>query len=252
MKMGKLIDGLFSSISMFTVLPVPRREWNDENIRWILIFLPVSGLIIGGIHCFCFLALGKLAFNKLIKAFILMVMPFLFSGFLHVDGFCDTCDAWLSGKPPEDRRKILKDPNMGVFAGCALVLLFLLSYICSYSLPEKGIEPLLLVFIPVASRMAAAVCVMSLKGISESGLGALFKRHSKAGDIKVMWLCIGLGAVLAYMVSGMYGLGLFGVVFGFSAAAALGAYNSFKGFSGDLAGFAIVIGEASGLVMLAA
>ena len=58
---------------------------------------------------------------------VLAGWPWLATGFLHLDGFMDSCDAILSRRDLEERRRILKDPHTGSFAVISLVILTILS-----------------------------------------------------------------------------------------------------------------------------
>ena len=45
--MNKYFKSFLMAISMFTIIPLPRYEWDDEGGKNILKFYPLIGLIIG-------------------------------------------------------------------------------------------------------------------------------------------------------------------------------------------------------------
>ncbi|MBR4746042.1 MAG: adenosylcobinamide-GDP ribazoletransferase, partial [Desulfovibrio sp.] len=52
----------------------------------------------------------------LVSGAILCAFPFLITGGIHFDGFLDVTDAVKSWRDLDERRRILKDPNVGSFA----------------------------------------------------------------------------------------------------------------------------------------
>lgn len=58
-----------------------------------------------------------------VRALILCAFPWLVTGFLHLDGFMDVCDAVLSRCDLETRQRILKDSHCGSFAVICMILL---------------------------------------------------------------------------------------------------------------------------------
>ncbi len=58
-----------------------------------------------------------------LRAVLLAAAPWLVTGFLHLDGYMDVCDALLSRRDLATRQKILKDSHCGAFAVICMVLL---------------------------------------------------------------------------------------------------------------------------------
>ena len=76
--MNKYFKSFLMAISMFTIIPLPRYEWDDEGGKNILKFYPLIGLIIGLIWYGVF-KLFNLSFCLLaIITFMLSPFPFLF------------------------------------------------------------------------------------------------------------------------------------------------------------------------------
>jgi adenosylcobinamide-GDP ribazoletransferase len=182
---------------------------------------------------------------------VTVIIPFLAAGCLHLDGFMDTTDAVLSRRPLEEKRRILKDPHTGAFAVIMLAVLFIMQFAAVFVIIEKGRYFILLITIPVISRCCAALSILCLKTMPQSGYANMFRQNTG------MWhkIAIIFTAILVISLSGFFALttGLIAAVSavaGFTGALAW-AYKNMQGVSGDLAGFALVIGELCGLIAMA-
>src|SRR5439155_7026639 len=60
-----------------------------------------------------------------LAAFLVLLLWVIATGALHIDGFCDLCDALFGGPTPEERLQIMKDPHVGAFGLAGVVLLLL-------------------------------------------------------------------------------------------------------------------------------
>lgn len=81
----------------------------------MLACLPLIGLIVGGIWALC-AWLGSFLPQPL-AALLCAAAPWLITGFMHLDGYMDVCDAVLSRRDLETRQRILKDSHCGAFRG---------------------------------------------------------------------------------------------------------------------------------------
>ena len=210
------------------------------------------GLVVGGIWALCAGIFAKLGFTGFLAAAILAAVPFLVTGFFHLDGFLDCCDAILSRRDLATRQKILKDSRVGAFAVVSAVLLFLLSFAaladCSFSLIWRA-----LLLIPVVTRCMAGVAVETFAPMQTSQYAGSFA----AGKTKTQRRIL-LGMYIAVML--VVFLWLFSKPSCALAVAWAGlttilacrlARRNLGGMSGDIAGFSITLGELSGLLILA-
>ncbi|MDR2899639.1 MAG: adenosylcobinamide-GDP ribazoletransferase [Clostridiales bacterium] len=244
-----VIKGLLMSFSMFSVIPVPSLPWDEKEKRYIMLFFPLVGLVIGLLWYLVYAITLKLSLDTRLEAFIIMLMPFILSGFLHVDGFSDTCDACLSRRDLERKREILKDSHIGAFGVIALILLFMVNYISTLGYSQTLKAPFLLIFTPVLSRCTSGFFVFMLKSMHSSGLGSAFKSMRKKSDIYIMALYFIL-TLACIMLTG--GQGALFTGFGILICQVLSVYFSYRsldGFSGDLAGFSIVMAETCAVIM---
>ena len=112
----KLIRSCIVSFSMYSKIPMPQFKWNDDDMKYMLVFFPWIGAVIGlllmlwryiyshfGVADICYVCIGAL-------------IPIAVTGGFHIDGFMDTMDAFHSYKPREEKLAILKDSHIGAFA----------------------------------------------------------------------------------------------------------------------------------------
>ena len=159
--MKKYFKGFLMAISMFTVIPLPRYEWDDEGGKNIMKFYPVIGLIVGLIWYGAFRLLSLLGASIMVTTAITLITPFILTGMLHLDGYMDVCDALLSRRNKEEKLRILKDPHTGAFAVISVVMLFIVNFSGLYTVISNSIQgnsvnnntsAIGLILIPIISR----------------------------------------------------------------------------------------------------
>lgn len=238
--MSDWIYGFFMAWGMFLTIPCPKKIWRESARRKMLACLPLIGLIVGGIWALC-AWLGSFLPQPL-AALLCAAAPWLITGFMHLDGYMDVCDAVLSRRDLETRQRILKDSHCGAFAVICLALLVLCQW--AVFLSAEALPLWLLTLIPAASRACAALAVLTLRPMSTSQYSAMTR-----GGAPVVFAAIVLAAVCGLSV-------LLWDSFAPLAAAAcywLAAWYAFRqldGMSGDVSGFALTIAELGGAAVL--
>ena len=147
------IYGFFMAWGMFLAIPCPLKLWNEKARSKMICCLPLVGLVVGGVWLLAAYVgrfLPRSAAGLLIAA-----APWLATGFLHLDGFMDVCDAVLSRRDLPRRQEILKDSHCGAFAVISMVLLALSQW--SFAMAREELPLLPLLVIPAASRACAAL-----------------------------------------------------------------------------------------------
>lgn len=266
----KYIQAFFMSLGMFSSIPCPYRPWNEKARHLMLVFLPLVGLLIGFLWYGIYLLMEKMGIPLQLQAAVMMLYPYLITGLIHLDGFMDTADAILSRRPLEDQLRILKDPHTGAFAVISVGVLFVFCFASMLSAIEQvhfrqalniaeGDPMLALILIPVITRCCSAVAVLAGKPLAHSQYKEESGVNKPVGKIIAISL-MGLAAALAALA---VGAGLivqeanWSVLLVVAAAAAAylaaiaGVVRRLKGVSGDLAGYALTIGEAFAVVVLA-
>ena len=131
--MKKMFNAFVMTQSMFCSLPFPCKRWDEEARPYMLLFLPVIGLEVGLMWLLAHFALQYFELPKMVYGLIMCAVPYLVSGFIHLDGFLDVTDAISSWRPLEKRRAILKDSQVGAFAVIWCVFLMLAGFACFFN-----------------------------------------------------------------------------------------------------------------------
>ena len=235
------IYGFFMAWGMFLAIPCPKKIWSETARRKMLACLPFVGIVVGAVWALCAWLAWYLPHP--LGAALCAAAPWLVTGFLHLDGFMDVCDGILSRRDLETRRRILKDSPCGAFAVICMVLLAMAQWSAFLSVENVPLLPLALV--PVASRAAAAVAVLTLRPMSTSQYSAMVRGGAPlyvaaavlAAACAVPAVLWGSFAPLAAAVG--YGLAVWH------------GFRQFDGMSGDISGFGLVVAELCGAVVLA-
>lgn len=223
--------------SMFCSIPAPQ-IWDEKAKDKMLLFLPFVGLEIGILWAAVAWLCRLLHLPAFVTALALCAFPYLITGFIHLDGYMDVSDAVKSWRDLERRREILKDSHVGSFAVIGVVLLMIAQFALFASAPGDA-DFHILMFIPAVSRCCSALSVTGLKPMPTSQYAAQQKPKSHLVVLGVM-LCLFLAA--GFLLWGKYGFVLIGGVAGY-ALALRRAYRSLEGMNGDIAGYALTLGE---------
>jgi adenosylcobinamide-GDP ribazoletransferase len=116
-----IINGLITAVRTLTVVSVPGPEVKRRyySLPWFV----AAGLIIGLVQYYIgtFLFTWKSELLN-IAAFFMVVINYILTGGLHLDGLADSADAFGTVCNREKTLKILKDSHIGVFGAGAIVL----------------------------------------------------------------------------------------------------------------------------------
>ncbi len=231
----RIIETIFVAFSMFSAIPVPQKVWNEQNMRYALCAFPLVGVVIG-VVCWGWTSLcQQMGLSELLQGAGLCVIPVLITGGIHLDGYADTWDALSSHAPVEKKHEILKDPNMGVFAGIHLCCYFVVSFALWASLPQRSELMVLLGF--CLSRSLSGFAVASFPLAKDTGLAHTFASAADKKRVRVILLLISFGLCISLCLCGWNGI--------FMVMAALVSFfvyyqmavKEFGGLSGDLAGW---------------
>lgn len=266
------IKSLLLAFSMFSAIPVPRVEWNEKNMRYMMAAFPLVGVVITLLCVICFVFGIQCAYFRMkpipvsLLALVFTLIPVLVTGGIHVDGFMDTCDALASHAPREKKLEILKDSHSGAFAVLACVLYFLSYFVLSYELCdyflgadssqrfmnffEMLIEFAPFCFIFILSRLLSAFAVATFPIAKNSGLVHTFATAS-AKKFTALWCGIWFALISAALILLFDALGIFLVAPSLAVFVCyyFMAKRNFGGITGDTAGWFVQMCE---IVSLAA
>lgn len=245
-----IIKGFFMAWGNFCNIPCPYRVWDEGCRRIMLTMLPVLGLLMGGLWYGLARLLLWLSFPQMLLAAILTVFPFYISGFMHLDGFMDCCDAIFSRAPIEKKKQILKDSHVGAFAVIWAIVLFLMFFASIYSWAENGAAyPETLIAIPVLSRTIGSICILRgsrLEASQYKTLGA-----GSAGQLVFIVLFAAATAAACALLADILALVPSLLCLAAGGLAAAGAAKSLGGVNGDIAGCSIVCAECFAVICAA-
>lgn len=238
----KIPETIVVAFSMFSAMPMPRVEWNEDNMRYSLCAFPLIGVIMG---LFCWLwawVCGTLELPDILRGAGLCLIPVLVTGGIHLDGYADTWDALGSHAAPEEKQRILKDPRMGAFGGIHLCAYFVALFALCGSLREYQAGAIVILF--CLSRSLSGLAVASFPMAKNTGLAHTFA--AAADQKRVRWVLGGLSLVLMVllclgwrMMGAWMALAALGVFFWYRRV----AIREFGGLSGDLAGWFLQTAE---------
>ena len=233
--------------SMFCAIPCPVHTWDEEARPRMLLFLPLVGLEMGALWAGLGWLCGLLALPPLVRGIVLSTFPYLVSGWIHLDGFMDVCDAVGSCRSLERRREILKDSHVGSFAVFGVVRVMMTQFALCAS--GEG-DYRMLLFIPVVSRCCSALAVTVLRPMSTSQYAGAFREGIPKGQIGVLAVVMAVAVTAAVLLCGRSAIALVGGLAGYGWALRKG-FRSLDGMNGDISGFALTVSELGALAVWA-
>lgn len=233
----RFFEPMWIIINTYTVLPAPRFEWNEKNMRFSICFLPLVGLIIGAALYLWAWVSKALGIDGVFFAAAAAALPLLLTGGIHMDGFMDTADALASNQPCEKKLAILKDPHTGAFAVIYCGIYLLLSFGLYHALFQTQALPVVCLGF-ILSRALSALSAVTLPNARKEGMLNAFTEHAQKRAAVAAMLAVALLALL-FMVWISPSAG------GFAACFSLLAFHlyrrlamkQFGGVTGDTTGF---------------
>lgn len=247
----------------FCWIPCPYKKWDEAARPAMLTMLPLLGACLGLLTGVIWTLLVYLGASSLLTGAVVTAAYFLMTGFIHLDGYMDCCDAILPRHPDmERRREILKDPHTGAFAaiGMAMMLLVFAGSAAGISDAFSGAAAVTFALITTVSRAMSAATVLTAAPMQTSQYRNLEDRSpAKAGPVIVVTVLafIAAAAVIRFcsiqepmqeivccIASGLVTAAVC-LITGAADRRALGGMN------GDISGHMIVTGEMAGILTAA-
>ena len=238
-----MLKSLAIAFQMYSHIPIPSFQWDDSSRKYALCFFPLVGAVIGGVEILWFYLAALLDAPVLIGTAVATTIPFLITGGIHMDGFCDTVDALSSHQSMDKKLEILKDPHSGAFA-IIFAALYILLYFAGWS-AVSDIRVLNAVCIGfVLSRALSGLAAVTFKGARKDGmLQGMADSAAKKTTITVMLFYILLCAASLIMLCGWLGLLILCVNELVFLYYRITAYKKFGGITGDIAGWFLQLSE---------
>lgn len=205
------------------------------------VWFPVVGALVGAGVGGAWWGAFELWESIAVAAAIAVVVDLALTGMLHVDGLADSADGLLPHLPSSQRRlEVMSAPDVGAF-GVAVVVGALLLRFAALASTEPDVVPVLAVW-AVARAVAALVLATGTYARAE-GLASAFG----GGATAPVWI---VGAATAVAATVLAGPAAVACAIGAYAVVLLG-HARLGGYTGDVLGAAIVVGETTGLLVAA-
>lgn len=254
--MKKFITAFFMAWGYFLALPCPHKKWDNSSQHLMLAFLPAIGMVAGALWCLWAWFLRMFDIPQEIESLATMTFIFFISGFFHLDGFMDTCDALLSRRDMLERQRILKDSTVGAFSVISVILLiswWVVTFIFVIGRPDYW----MLFLIPVISRTMSAIHVLTRKPIGHSqyrdGFSSTERKSAVSITVFLAMMGVIISAILLKLTGGEPQTLVLTVVLMVSTSFAftVNATKQLGGMSGDISGYGLCLTELFGVIAVA-
>ncbi|GMT42978.1 MAG: adenosylcobinamide-GDP ribazoletransferase [bacterium] len=169
-----MIPAIRLAFTFLTRLPLSGlKEYDENDFKRCIKFFPVVGLVIGAIVCLTAEVLLAVGAREATVTFIVLTLPVLITGGLHLDGLADTADGFWGGKDKERALAIMKDSSTGPFGMTAVTLVMIGKFSALWVILNSGVVwPIVSAF--VLSRWAMAAVSFKAAYPRGSGTGKVF------------------------------------------------------------------------------
>ena len=233
---------MLGALSFLTVVG-PGRAPDRRAMAWFPIVGAAVGLVLAGV-----LRGAVELWDPVVAGALVVVADLAVTGMLHVDGLADCADGLLPHMDRPRRLQVMGEPDVGSFAVAVVALTLMLRWATLMSLAAGESGYLSLVGLWAGSRTLAAVVPSLVDYARPGGIATPFLAGSRR------WLLLWLvpAGVLLYLDDGLGGLVAIGVLVVSAASVVALAVRRIGGFTGDVLGAAIVVGETCALLALVA
>lgn len=243
----KIINSFIIAFAMYSKIPMPKARWEKENMRYVMCFFPWVGAVIGTLFTLWGFFGNLLSVGHILYTIVLLLLPVVITGGIHLDGLLDTADALSSYQPKERRLEILKDSHAGAFAiiVCAAYFIAYFGFLSELSYPMISLVSMGFFL----SRALSGYAIATFPCAKDSGLAATFSSSADKTRARVILLVEIIGCGMLMVVKNPWAGGA-------AVAAALLCFwyyyhmsrKKFGGITGDLAGWFLQICELCMLI----
>ncbi len=225
-----------------TIFPVQiKSEIKNKDHGASLLYFPLIGLLIG-------LLLASSAFissflPNLVRGALILIIPIIITGGIHLDGFIDTCDGFYGDRPKEKILEIMRDSRIGVMGAIGIVTLLLLKFTLIVSIPPEYLWKSLIMMVVFSRWSQGLACLVSKYARSE-GKAKFFIEYAKRKDIIIGAL---FTLALFLLMAKLKGILIFALVFLCSLLFIQYVKRKIGGMTGDTIGATSEVAEVATL-----
>ena len=255
-----MFRSLILAFSLYSRIPMPFFKASEKESSYTLCFFPLVGLVLGIIEAALVFLSAVLSFNPIVISALCIILPIVYTGGIHADGFMDTTDALRSYKPKDERIRIMDDPHCGAFAVIGIIVYILFSFACVMYIAGSDfadmstaafLKSAVIVSVFVFSRSLSAYTSLVFPKAKRSGMlyGITASGTLKRSILPVLFMTASMGTLFAYDI-------ILGLVFFFLQGVLFIRYyrmtdTAFGGVTGDTAGWLLCMSEALGAAAIA-
>lgn len=248
--MKEILNGLLLSFNMYSILPLPYAKWTKENMKYVLAFFPLLGIVEGFLYILLWKLSEYFSFGMFFRASIFSVLSIIYTGGIHFDGYLDTCDALGSNQSREKKLEILKDSHIGAYAVIGGII-YILLYFGAMIEVNNFLQIKLFAVCAVLVRAYSTLALSIMKNAKDEGLAYTFSFASKKQVNIIFLVCI---IILSYLV--LYLFSFKSVVLILASIGIFMLYlklanKIFGGLTGDLSGYFFQVCNLILLIILA-
>jgi len=245
------MNSMLVALAFLTIVPIRfRRMPDNEAIARSRFWYPFVGLLLGALLA-GWTALLQTHVSPLLASFLILLAWVLVTGALHLDGFCDLCDGLFGGHSPEERLRIMKDPQRGSFALIGGVLLLLGKFVALHEVLAKPlVAPWSVGLAVFTARCLVLTVAAGAKYPRPDGTGKLIVEAAGWTEATCAALSAALAAVLLFPNAGSVAVALVAGVWAGVLRLRQVCSRRLGGITGDCLGAAIEGAEL--LVLLGA
>lgn len=255
-KWKEMLDGFLLAWQFYSTVPVKKQiDVDARRLKFAFYTLPFIGIVIGLVNASIVMVNEHyLQIPDTVLALIVLTVPILITGGLHLDGWMDMSDALFSYRDKQKRLEIMSDPRTGSFAVLSVILLLAWRYVLIFETLQLTVMTTFLFIVSIYFFARISMCYVFIQGklAKQEGLAAFFKRgiHQKDfyfffGNVFVFILIIAY--VDPFAVFPIFIVFLFSIVFAILFLRLLA--KQFGGLTGDTLG-AVLEGSETGLWLI--
>lgn len=237
-----MIKSFILSLQFLTRIPINIPiDFNKENLRRSLFFFPIVGVILGGLSGLVYYLFSFI--NSELAALATVISMIILTGGLHLDGLADTFDGFMSNTDKERTLEIMKDSRVGAFGVIALILNILTKYVLISNITTN--IPIILMLSMANGRLVLSHKMGYKKIGRPGGLGHMFNSSNPKKYVissGIIYIAI-LGLINPIYLIPLLGTIIMGEIITWIT------YKKIDGFTGDVYGATIEIGEIVSLII---